>query len=73
MFVTYVIKGEIAMEATIIREETLPAGETPTPLGGNGKHSNKECRLVELASVDMFVTEDETISDAEFYADAVSY
>ena len=37
-------------------------------LGGN----EDECRLDELASVNMFVTEDETISDAEFYADAVS-
>lgn len=59
-------------EMTMIREETLPAGETPTPLGGNGEHSDKECRLDALASVDISVTEDETISKAELFADAVS-
>jgi hypothetical protein len=68
----YVMEGEIIMEGAMIREETLPARETPTPLGVNGEHSDKECRLDELISVDMFVTEDETISDAEFFADAVS-
>jgi len=45
----------------------------PTPLVGNKEHSDKECKLNELVSVDMFVAEDEIISDAEFYADAVSY
>jgi hypothetical protein len=60
------------MEAAMIREETLPARETPTPLRGNKEHSDKECRLNELVSVDMFVTEDKTISNAEFFADAVS-
>jgi len=56
----------------MIREETLPARETPTPLGGGEERSDKECRLDELASIDMSATEDETISDAEFFADAVS-
>jgi hypothetical protein len=68
----YAMEGEITMEAAMIREETLPAGETPTPLGGGEEHSDKECRLDELASVDMSATEDETISDAEFFADAGS-
>ena len=45
----------------------------PLHLGGNREHSGKEYRLDELASVDMFVTEDEIISNAEFYTDAVSY
>jgi hypothetical protein len=36
-------------------------------LGGN----EDECRLNEVASIDMSVTEDETISDAEFFADTV--
>jgi hypothetical protein len=71
MFVTYVIKGEITMEAIIIREETLPAGETPTPLGGGEERSDKECRLDKLASVNMSATEDKTISDAECFTDAV--
>ncbi|KAH8163698.1 hypothetical protein CIB48_g4563 [Xylaria polymorpha] len=70
----YAIEGEIAMEAAMIREETLPAEETPTPLGvgGDEGHSDKECRLDELASVDMSAARDETMSDAEFFADAVS-
>jgi len=41
-------------------------------LGGNREHCNKERKLDKLASVDMFVTEDETISDAEILADAIS-
>jgi hypothetical protein len=49
-----------------------PAEETPNPLGGNGEHRNEGRRLDELASVDMSATEDETISDAEVFADAVS-
>jgi hypothetical protein len=36
------------MEAAIIREETLLARETPTPLGGNKDYSNKEYRLNKL-------------------------
>jgi hypothetical protein len=67
----YAMEGEIATGAAMIREETLPAGETPTPLGGDEGHSDKECRLDELASVDMSATGDETMSDAEFFADAV--
>ena len=66
------MEGEITMEATIIREETLPARETLTPLGGNREHSDKEYRLNELVSVNIFITEDKTISNAEFVADAVS-
>jgi hypothetical protein len=69
----YIIEGEIIMEGAMIREETLPARETLTPLRVNGEHSDKECRLDKLISVDMFIMEDETISDAEFFADAVSY
>ncbi len=41
-------------------------------MGVNREHSDKECRLDELVSVDMFVTDDETISDAKVLADAVS-
>ncbi|KAG9231520.1 hypothetical protein BJ875DRAFT_444023 [Amylocarpus encephaloides] len=59
---------EYVMEAAMIREETLPAEETPTPLRGDG---DKDCRLDESASVDS-TTGDETMSDAEFFADAVS-
>ncbi|CZR66317.1 uncharacterized protein PAC_16218 [Phialocephala subalpina] len=68
----YVIEGEIAIEAAMIREETLPAGETPTPLGGDEVYSDKECRLDESVSVDMSATGDEIMSNAEFFADAVS-
>jgi hypothetical protein len=67
----YAIEGEIGIEA-VAREETLPAAETPTRLGDDEGHSDKECRLDELASVDMSATGDDTISDAEFFADAVS-
>jgi hypothetical protein len=67
------MEGEIAMEALMIREETLPVEETPTPLGGDEGHSDKECRLDELASVDISATGDETMCDAEFFVDAVSY
>jgi hypothetical protein len=63
---------EYAMEGEIAMEETLPAEETPTTLGGDEGHSDKECRLGELASVDVSATGDETMSDGEFFADAVS-
>jgi hypothetical protein len=41
-------------------------------LGSNGEHSNKEYTLDELASVNIFVMEDELTSNAELFADAVS-
>ena len=66
------MEGEIIMEATTIREETLLAREMPTPLMGDKEHSDKECRLDKLVSVNISATEDETISNAEFFADAVS-
>ena len=49
-----------------------PAEETPNPLGGNGEHRNEGRRRDELASVDMSATGDEIMSNAEFFADAVS-
>jgi hypothetical protein len=55
---------ECVIEAAMIREETLPAEETPTPLWGDQGHSDKDCRLDESASVDMSTTGDETMSDA---------
>lgn len=63
---------EFTMGAAVAREETLPAEEMPSRLGDDEGHSDKECRLDELASVDMSATGDDTISDAEFFADAVS-
>lgn len=64
---------EFAMGAAVIREETLLAKEAPTALRGDEGHGDEECDLRELASVDASATGDETISDAEFFADAVSY
>ena len=69
----FAVKGEIAIGAAVIREETLIAEEAPTTLRGDVEHGDKECELGELASVDTSATEDKTISDAEFFADAVSY
>ncbi|KAH6667433.1 hypothetical protein B0J14DRAFT_602237 [Halenospora varia] len=63
---------EYVMAVAMIREETSPAEETRTRLGGDEGHSDKECRLDELASVDMATTGDEIMSDAEFFVDAVS-
>jgi hypothetical protein len=57
----------------ILEGETLPAGEIITPLGGNEEYSNKEYRLNKLASINISTTEDEIISDTEFFADTVSY
>jgi hypothetical protein len=48
-------------------------GETLTPLGGDEGCSNKERRLGKLASVDGSATGDETMSNGESFADAVSY
>ncbi len=41
-------------------------------LGSNREHSNKKYTLDELVSVNIFVTEDELISDVKLFADAVS-
>jgi hypothetical protein len=67
------MEGEIAMGAAVIREETLMAEEAPTALRGDEGHGDKKCELGELASVDASATGDKTISDAEFFADAVFY
>lgn len=64
---------EFVIEASIIREDTLLAEEAPTALREDKKHGYKEYKLDELASVNTSATEDKTISDAEFFADAVSY
>jgi hypothetical protein len=69
----YIIEGEIIIEVAIIREENFPAREAPTPLESNGEYSNKECRLDELVSINMFVIDDETISNAKVFANAISY
>lgn len=66
----FAMEGEIAMGSAVIREETLMAEEAPTALRGDEGHGNKEYELSELASVD---ASDETISDTEIFADAVSY
>ena len=49
-----------------------PAREMLTPLSGNREHSDKECRLNKLISVNMFVIEDKIISNTKFYIDTVS-
>jgi hypothetical protein len=64
---------EFAMGAAVIREETLLAEEAPTALRGDEGHGDEKCELGELASIDASATGDETISDAEFFADAVSH
>jgi hypothetical protein len=71
--IEYIIEGEIIIEGAIIREKTLPAKETLTPLKVNKKHSNKECKLNKLISVNIFVIEDKTISNIKFFADAIFY
>lgn len=63
---------EYAIEAAMIREKTLPAEETPTPLGGNEGRSDKEHRFDKFASVDVSAIGDETMSEAELFIDAVS-
>jgi hypothetical protein len=63
---------EFAIEAALTREETLLAEETPAPPRGDERYSDKECKLNDLASVDESATRDETMSDTEFFADAVS-
>ncbi|TVY13081.1 hypothetical protein LARI1_G008506 [Lachnellula arida] len=69
----FAMEGEIAIGAAVIREETLMAEEALTALRGDEGHGDEECELGELASVDAFATGDETISNTEFFADAVSY
>jgi hypothetical protein len=71
--VEFAMEGEIAMGAAVIREETLMAEEAPTALRGDEGHGDEEYELGELASVDASATGDETISDTEFFADAVSH
>jgi len=39
----------------------------------NREHYNKERKLNKLASVNMFVIKDKTISDAKILVDAISY
>jgi hypothetical protein len=64
-------EGEIAIGAAVIREM---AEEVPTALRGSGGHGNEGYEFGELASVDASATgEDKTISDAEFFANAVSH
>jgi hypothetical protein len=63
---------EYVIEAAMIREETLPAEETPTPLGGNEGCSDKEYRFNKFVSVNMSAIGDEIISKAELFVDAVS-
>jgi len=54
----FAMEREISMEAAMIREETLPAEETLSPLGGDEGRSDKKCRLDELASVDISASRD---------------
>lgn len=63
---------ECAMEAAPTREETLLAEEAPAPPGGDERYGEKGCELDDLASVDESSTRDEAMSDAEFFAHAMS-
>ena len=63
---------EYAMEAALMREETLPAEEVLAPPGGDERYGDKECELDDLASIDKSPTRDEMMSDAEFFADGIS-
>jgi hypothetical protein len=63
---------EDAIEGESIIEETLPAKETPNPLGSSKGFSDKEYRLGKLAIIDGSAAGDKTISDSEFFKDAVS-
>jgi hypothetical protein len=69
----FIIEGEIIIGAAMIREATLMAEEAPTALRGNEGYGDKECEFGKLVSVDASATGDKTISDAEFFADTVSY
>jgi hypothetical protein len=63
---------EFVIKAALTREETLLAKETPALLEGDERYSDKECELDNLASVNESVTQNKTISNTEFFADAVS-
>ena len=65
--IEFAIEGEIAIGATMIREETLIAEEALTTLRSDEGHGDKECELNELASVDTSTTGDEMISDTVSY------
>jgi hypothetical protein len=71
--IEYIIKGEIIIEAAIIREETLLAREILTPLRSNREYSDKEYRLNKLVSSNIFIIEDKIISNIEIFADTISY
>lgn len=71
--IDFIIKGEIAIRATIIREETLISEEVPTALRGNKGHGDKEYELSELVIINASTTRDETISNIKSFADTVSY
>jgi hypothetical protein len=68
-----VMEGKIVMGVAVIREETLMTEEALIALRGDEGHGDEECELGELANVDAPATRDETISDGEIFADAVSY
>jgi hypothetical protein len=69
----YIIEGDIIIEAAIIREENFPAREALTPLRSNKEHSDKEYRLNELASINMFIINNKIISNTKVFADTISY
>ena len=71
--IKYIIEGEIIIKGAIIKEETLPAREMLTPFKGNKEHSNKECKLNKLISVNIFIIKDKIISIAKFFANAIFY
>jgi hypothetical protein len=71
--IEFAMEREILIGGAVIKEETLIAEEASTALRGNKGHGDKECELSELASVNTSVTGDKTISNTEFFADAVSY
>jgi hypothetical protein len=49
------------------------AEEILTVLRGNEGHNNEKYKLGELANVDTSAIRDETISDIEFFANAIFY
>jgi hypothetical protein len=55
-----------------MREEILPARETPTPLRGDEEYIDNEYRLNKLISVDISTIKNKIISNIKFFVDAVS-
>ena len=61
------------MEAALTREETLLAEETPAPPEGDERYRDKQCELGDLTGINAFATRHERMSDAEYFADTISF